>query len=146
MFTQIKTIKNEVVHVPNSQVLSNKIVNYSRLPEVIVHQEITIGYDVSRKLVEKLLLESASRTDNILGEPKPYVLIRNLENNYITYEINAYTSNPNQLVKTYSDLMKTIIDQFDRAGVEILSPQYVAIRKSTVGGSKRAKQRKQTLT
>jgi hypothetical protein len=50
------------------------------------------------------------------------------------------------MVKTYSDLMKTIIDQFDRAGVEILSPQYVAVRKSTVAGGKRAKQRKQTLT
>jgi small-conductance mechanosensitive channel len=53
---------------------------------------------------------------------------------------------PNQLVETYSDVMKTIIDQFDHAGVEILSPQYVAIRKSTVAGSKRARQRKQTLT
>jgi small-conductance mechanosensitive channel len=146
MFTQMGTIKDEVVHVPNSQVLANKIVNYSKLAKVIVHQQITIGYDVSRKLVEKLLLESASRTDNVLTEPKPFVLIRNLDNNYVAYEINAYTSKPNQLVKTYSDLMKNIIDQFDRSGVEILSPQHVAIRKSTVAGSQRAKQRKQTLT
>ena len=60
MFTKIRTIKDEIVHVPNNQVLGNKFVNYSALPKVIVHQQITLGYDVSRKLVEGLLLEAVS--------------------------------------------------------------------------------------
>ncbi|MGA2240163.1 MAG: mechanosensitive ion channel family protein [Candidatus Bathyarchaeia archaeon] len=131
MFTKIRTIKDEIVHVPNNQVLGNKIVNYSALPKVIVHQQITISYDVSRKLVEELLLEAAQRSEGLLAEPKPFLLVRDLDNNYVAYEINAYTDKPNRLVAIYSNLMENILDRFDQAGVEILSPQYVALRRST---------------
>lgn len=130
MFTRIRTTKDEIVHVPNSQVLTNKIVNYSALMKVIVHQQITIGYDVPRKLVEQLLLEVAKDTQEILSEPKPFVLIRNLDNNYVAYEINAYTNKPNHLITIYSDLMKNIKDRFDSAGVEILSPKHIVLRVS----------------
>lgn len=132
MFTQIKTIKNEVVHVPNSQILANKIVNYSKLPKVIVHQEVTIGYDVPRSHVEQLLLDAVDGSDGLLSEPKPFVLIRNLDNNYVAYEINAYTDKPNDLITTSSRLMQRILDRFTEAGVEILSPQHVAIHGSNL--------------
>jgi small-conductance mechanosensitive channel len=130
MFTQIRTIKNEIVHVPNSQVLSNKIVNYSTLPKIIVHQDVTIGYDVPRKRVEKLLKTSASKTTGLLAEPDPFVLVRRLDNYTVAYEINAYTDKPSELVTAYSELMKNILDEFEMAGVEVLSPQHVAVRKS----------------
>jgi small-conductance mechanosensitive channel len=130
MFTKIKTIKDEIIHVPNSQVLANKIVNYSESPNVIVHQEVTIGYDVPRTRVEELLLKAVVGIDNLLTEPKPFVLVRNLDNNYVAYEINAYTDKPNQLINTYSQLMKSTLDLFGKAGIEILSPQHIALRKS----------------
>jgi len=140
MFTKIKTIKDEIIHVPNSQVLANKIVNYSALPKVIVHQEVTIGYEVSRSHVEQLLLDAAKASEGLLPEPKPYVLVRNLDNNYVAYEINAYTDRPNELVQTQSSLMKNILDHFGRAGVEILSPQHITIHKSDSIQRGRAKQ------
>jgi small-conductance mechanosensitive channel len=130
MFTRIRTIKNELVHVPNSQVLSTKIVNYSAMPHVIVHYEVTIGYDIPRAIVENLLIQVALSTSGLLTIPKPFVLIRNLDNNFIAYEINAYTDKPNELITTYSKLMQKTLDIFREAGVEILSPQHVAIRDS----------------
>lgn len=131
MFTKIRTIKDEIVHVPNNQVLGNKIVNYSALPKVIVHQQVTLGYDVSRTLAEKLLLEAARGSEGLLAEPEPFALVRDLDNNYVAYEINAYTDRPNRLVAIYSNLMENILDRFDEAGVEILSPRHVALRDST---------------
>jgi small-conductance mechanosensitive channel len=131
MFTKIRTIKDEIICVPNSQVLGNKIVNYSALPRVVVHQQVTIGYDVPRRLVEQLLLEAAGRSQGLLSDPKPFVLIRNLDNNYVAYEINAYTDRPNQLVRIDSTLMTNVLDCFDKAGVEILSPQHVILHDST---------------
>lgn len=130
MFTKIKTIKDEIIHVPNSQVLNNKIVNYSELEKVVVHYQVTIGYDVPRKLAEKLLLQAATLTKGLLSEPTPFVLVRDLNNNYVSYEVNAYTDQPSQMVTIYSDLMKNALDVFGEAAVEILSPQHVAVRKS----------------
>jgi small-conductance mechanosensitive channel len=130
MFTKVKTIKDELIYVPNSQVLSNKIVNYSALGRVIVHYQVTIGYDVPRERVERLLLDACERTDGLLREPTPFVFVRDLNNNYVSYEINAYTDRPNRLIAIYSDLMKHALDTFSTAGVEILSPQHIALRKS----------------
>ena len=132
MFTKIKTIKNELVHVPNSQVLNNKIVNYSTLGKVIVHYQVTIAYEVPRRLVERLLLAASKLTEGLVPEPEPFVLVRELSNNYVLYEINAYTDQPNRLITIYSDLMKNTLDTFANAGVEILSPQHIAVRESTL--------------
>lgn len=147
MFTKIRTIKDEIIHVPNSQVLANKIVNYSALPNVIVHEQITIGYDKPRRVVEGLLLKAATNTQGLLPEPKPFVLVRELANNYVAYEINAYTGKPNQLVTIHSSLMQNILDRFEEAGVEILSPQHLAVRKSnpTVGRKPMRSLRQQSL-
>jgi small-conductance mechanosensitive channel len=130
MFTKIRTIKDEMIHVPNSQVLNGKIINYSTLGRVIVHYQVTIGYDVPRKDVERLLIDASKHVDGLLPDPKPFVLVRDLTNNYVSYEINAYTNEPNRLTTTYSDLMKNILDCFGQSGVEILSPQHIAIRRS----------------
>jgi hypothetical protein len=40
----------------------------------------------------------------------------------------AITFLQNELVRISSDLMKNILDVFDEAGVEILSPQYALLR------------------
>lgn len=127
MFTKLRTIKDEIIHVPNLQVLGNKIVNYSGLERCILHQEVTIGYDVKRTTVEELLKRAAAKTEGLLDDPSPFVLVRSLNNYYVTYEVNAYTNRQNQLVRIYSDLMKNILDVFGDAHVEILSPQHVVL-------------------
>ena len=47
---------------------------------------------------------------------------------YVSYEINAYTKEPKYMAFTYSELHKNILDKFDAAGVEIMSPHYLALR------------------
>jgi small-conductance mechanosensitive channel len=128
MFTKIRTIKDEMVHVPNLLVLGNKVMNYSALGRCILHQEITIGYDIKWTTVEGLLLRAAAKTDGILKDPQPFVLVRSLDNYYVTYEVNGYTSRQRELVRIQSDVMKNILECFDEANVEILSPQYVTLR------------------
>lgn len=49
----------------------------------------------------------------------------------MAYEINAYTEKPNELIAAYSRLMEQILNAFGDAGIEILSPQHVALRDST---------------
>ncbi len=47
--TRIQTLKNVIVSVPNSMVLNNNIINYSKnmgQSGLLVHSTITIGYDV----------------------------------------------------------------------------------------------------
>jgi len=74
------------------------------------------------------LTRAAAMTEGLLHDPPPFVLIMNLDNYYVSYEINGYTSRQNELIRIYSDFMKNILDVFGDAEVEILSPQYTVLR------------------
>ena len=57
-----------------------------------------------------------------------FVLITNLGDFAVTYELNVYTENPEQISQIYSDLYKNIQDECNSRGIEILSPSYLALR------------------
>ena len=56
------------------------------------------------------------------------MLQRSLNDNYPTYELNAYTDDPWRMATTYSELHQNIQDTFNEAGVEIMSPAYHGLR------------------
>ncbi len=128
MFTKIRTPKDEIIYVPNLSVLGSKIKNYSSLGRCIVHQKVTLGYDVKRRVVEELLLKAVSVTDGLLEKPEPFILVTKLAEYYVEYEVNAYTDQPNKLSNIYSDLMKNILDLCEEEGIELLSPAYSVTR------------------
>jgi small-conductance mechanosensitive channel len=63
-----------------------------------------------------------------LEKPEPFVLQTALDDFYVSYEINAYTKEPKYMAFIYSELHKNILEKFDAAGVEIMSPHYYALR------------------
>jgi small-conductance mechanosensitive channel len=95
---------------------------------LILHTTVTIGYDAPWRQVHQLLIGAALATENILSEPAPFVLQTSLDDSYVSYEINAYTNQARLMAVTYSELHSNIQETFNRAGVEIMSPHYAAIR------------------
>ena len=129
--TRIRTTKNERVTIPNNNILSGQIINFTtkaRTKELILYTSVTIGYDAPWKTVHELLIKAAAATENVLDDPGPFVLQLGLHDFYIEYEINAYTDKPRLTPATYSELHQNIQDQFNNAGVEILSPHFRANR------------------
>ena len=131
LVTRIRTPKNEIVTVPNSFIMSSQSVNYSRSANefgLILHAEVTIGYDVPWRLVHRMLIDAALRTKGILHEPYPFVLETGLNDWYPVYQINAYTREAQRMAAIYSELFQNIQDRFNEEGVEIMSPTYIATR------------------
>jgi small-conductance mechanosensitive channel len=131
LVTRVKTIKNEVITIPNVVVMQNEIVNFSaeaRGEGLILHTSITIGYDAPWRHVQDLLLNAATDTRDILHAPEPFVLKTSLDNYYVSYELNAFTDNPDRMADIYSELHQNILDKFNQASVEIMSPTYFAFR------------------
>jgi len=125
--THLRTIKNEEVSVPNSQILSGNVVNYSSLARekgLILHTTVGIGYETSWRQVETMLLMAAERTAGLLRAPSPFVLQKELGDFAIIYELNVYTDNPQEMMKRYTDLHREILDVFNEYGVQIMTPAY----------------------
>ena len=131
--TRIRTTKNERVTIPNTNILSGQIINFTskaRTRELILHTSVTIGYDVPWRQVHELLITAAKGTESVLADPEPFVLQKGLNDFYVEYELNAHTDQPRKTPATYSGLHQNIQDSFTEAGVEILSPHYRMLREA----------------
>ncbi len=131
LVTKIRTIKNEEITVPNTKIMNSEVINYSTCaPDhgLIIHTTVTIGYDAPWRQIHQLLITAALKTDLLLDTPAPFILQTELNDFYISYELNAYTRAPNQMAVIFSNLHQNIQDTFNEAGLEIMSPHYKAVR------------------
>jgi small-conductance mechanosensitive channel len=131
LVTRIKTIKNEIITIPNSSVLNGNTTNFSSEAVekgLIIHSTVTIGYDVPWRNVHQALTDAALRTNLILHEPKPFVFQTSLDDFYVAYQINAHVREASKQATIYSNLHQNIQDLFNERGIEILSPHYRAAR------------------
>lgn len=131
LVTRVITPKNEYISIPNLQVVNQSITNFTRLGKsrgIGLGVELTIGYDVPQKTVEKLLSRAAEKTPGVEVSPEPKVLQKQLGDFAITYELIAFTKNINSMPAIRSELVKNIAEEFANAEVEILSPIYQANR------------------
>jgi small-conductance mechanosensitive channel len=125
--TRIRTPKNEEVTIPNSTIMSAQTFNYSqsaRTCGLVLHTELTFGYDTPWKQVHELLLNAAKRTPNIMETPKPFILQTALDDFYAEYQLNVYINDADKMPRVYSDLHQNIQDTFNEAGLDLLSPHY----------------------
>ena len=131
LVTRIRTIKNEIISIPNSTVMNSHTINYSSDAPglgLIINTTVTIGYDTPWRKMHEALIEAALRTEFILQEPKPFVLQTGLQDFYVSYQINAYIRESNKQATIYSSLFQNIQDVCNEKGIEIMSPHYFAAR------------------
>jgi len=127
LVTKVRTIKNEDVTIPNSNIMTSHTINYTSAQQdtgLILHTAITIGYDVPWREVRALLIDAALKTPKIKAEPSPFVLQTSLDDFYVSYQLNAYTMHAASSAAIYSDLHSNIQYTFAAANVEIMSPHY----------------------
>ncbi len=125
--TKLRTTRNEEVSVPNSLFTAGTTVNYTRFarePGTFVSTKLSLGYDIPWRTVHELLLGAARRTEGLESEPAPYVLQTALSDFYIEYELRAAVSEPARRQAALSALHANVLDDFDAAGVQILSPHH----------------------
>ena len=143
LYTKIKTVRNELVTIPNQTLLQRQIVNYSGLDVLAIAVEVSMTYNNNRKVIEQLLIESAKMTEGILSSShtisltiEPYVILKNFDDYGATYELRAYTKRPNEYQKLQSEIRKNIYDMFQKHGLDLTIPQaQIDIVKNDLAGN-----------
>jgi len=127
LVTRLRSPKNEEIIVPNSQILSQEVINYNTLAKtrgLILHSIVGIGYETPWRQVEAMLLEAAGKTNGALRDPAPFVLQKSLGDFAVSYEVNIYCDDPTRIQLIYTDLHRNILDVFNQYGVQIMTPNY----------------------
>jgi small-conductance mechanosensitive channel len=124
--TKIRTRLAEEVSIPNSVVLSDTTKNYSRyvVEGLLIADRVSIGYSVPWRQIHAMLKEAAKRTAGLRKEPPPRVRQIELGDFYVVYELNAAVDSPGERIATLTRLRANIQDEFNRYGVQIMSPHY----------------------
>ncbi|MEM1268942.1 MAG: mechanosensitive ion channel domain-containing protein [Bacteroidota bacterium] len=116
--TVIRTLDNETVIIPNSEVTGGKIVNYSAKPYVRAEVPLLIGHDADFATVEALLFEAASASKRVLAEPAAEVQITDFTENGLRLQVEV-TTLPGDREDVVFEVAGEIKRRLDAAGIRV---------------------------
>jgi small-conductance mechanosensitive channel len=123
--THVLTNDNIMVIVPNSEFVSNRVVNWTHIdPRVRLRLVVGVGYGSDPHVVEKFLLEVANENPNVLKDPAPTVAFKEFGESTLNFELRVWAGDmahrPGNLE---SQLNFAIWDKFKKHGIELPFPQ-----------------------
>jgi small-conductance mechanosensitive channel/CRP-like cAMP-binding protein len=121
--TRIRTLENNYVVIPNSNIAKERITNY-KAPSPVLAQYLRVGtsYEAPPHKVKRAILEIAAQTSGVLKEPPPQVRTIDYGDFAIEYELKFWIDEYERHPSIQDDLKSRIWYQFKRVGIEIPFP------------------------
>ncbi|MDA9982317.1 mechanosensitive ion channel, partial [Gammaproteobacteria bacterium] len=122
--TMITTFDNATVIVPNSQLMTTEVINWShgsRLGRVKV--PVGVSYATDPEQVRTILLECAEENSTVLSRPAPQVRFMAFGESSLDFELRVYIRDIDYTLVVASELRFAIKKALDEAGIEIPFPQ-----------------------
>ncbi|MDA3882535.1 MAG: mechanosensitive ion channel [Bacteroidales bacterium] len=122
--TEIQLEDSNLITIPNLYIASNPV-KLIRKNNTVVSTSVSLGYDVSREVVEKVLKDAAEKT----GLKDPYVYITDLGDFSVVYKIHGFLEDSTAFFSSASRLNVNVMDGLHAHNVEIVSPTFMNQRR-----------------
>lgn len=120
--TQMRTIDNRVIVLPNSQITTAPIINFTARPRRRIDLTIGIDYEDDLQQAKALLLSVAGANPRVLSDPASDVLVGALAESSVNLVLRVWVSTPDVLIAK-SELLESIHLELRRNGMSIPFPQ-----------------------
>lgn len=120
--TQMRTIDNRVIVLPNSQITTAPIVNFTARPTRRLDLVVGVGYDDDLQAARDALLAAAGSTPLVLTEPAADVLVTSLAESSVNLTLRAWVST-SDILAAKSELLAAIHREIRGRGLSIPYPQ-----------------------
>jgi small-conductance mechanosensitive channel len=117
---EIQTEDRDLTTLPNLYLVTHPV-KVIRSSGTLVTAEVSLGYDIGRKAVEKALLAAAESSEL----EDPFVHIMKLGDFSITYRVAGLLTEVKNLISARSRLHGNVLDCLHRDAIEIVSPNFM---------------------
>ena len=121
--TEIQTEASNFVTLPNLYLVQNPVTTI-RPDGTFVSATVSLGYDVPRHRIERLLLQAADRA----GLEEAFVLTGELGDFSVVYRVAGKLTEVTSLITARSRLRSHMLDCLHEGDVEIVSPSFMNTR------------------
>ena len=120
--TVLVSFDNKKLIVPNSKIMDGTIINYTAQKTRRVDLTFGVGYESDNNKVKSILNRLIDEHKLILKNPEPFVRVASLGDSSIDYKVRVWTKTGDYWT-VYHDLLESVKDEFDKAGINIPYPQ-----------------------
>jgi small conductance mechanosensitive channel len=118
----LKTGDNREITMPNAQIYSGTIVNYSARDTRRIDLVIGIGYDDNIKQARDLVGQILQADDTVLNDPEPTIMLLELGESSVDFAVRPWVKSSDYWT-TRAALLEAIKIRFDEEGISIPYPQ-----------------------
>lgn len=122
--TEMRRFDGLYVSMPNSQIWSSHVLNYSRNATRRVEVLVGVAYDADLERARALLLETAQALPDVLTDPAPEVVITALNQSSVDMSVRAWVP-ASEYTRRWSQLNRNVKETLASNGIEIPFPQQV---------------------
>ena len=120
--TTLRTGDNKTIIVPNSNITSSIIVNYSAKPTRRVDLTVGVSYSDNLDKVREVISGILAADDRILVDPGPTIAVSELADSSVNFAVRVWV-NGSDYWPVFFDLNENIKKRFDEEGISIPFPQ-----------------------
>ena len=118
--TQIQTFDRGTVIVPNSELISGSVLNYTHSNSMgRVRVPVGVAYGTDPRKVESILLGIAESHPQVLKDPGPSIVFMRFGADSIDFEIRAFMKDVGYVLAIKSEMNYEIMEAFNKEGIEI---------------------------
>ena len=122
--SEIRTLDQVSIIVPNSQFLESKVVNWShRNPISRIRIPVGVAYKSDPEQVRQLLLRTGKQHPDVLAAPPSLVLFREFGDSALQFDLLVWVAQPSRQYIIKSDLLFMLAKALREEGIEIPFPQ-----------------------
>ena len=120
--TQLSTVDNQVIFVPNGVLSNGTIINYTYATTRRADLTVAISYSSNIKRAKEIAMEVMEKHPMVLKDPAPIVLVKDLAESSINLAVRPWAELPD-FFEMRSDILEQIKFKFDENGIQIPYPQ-----------------------
>ncbi|MGB1234227.1 MAG: mechanosensitive ion channel family protein [Planktomarina sp.] len=120
-FTELASVSNVQIIIPNSEVWGNVITNYSIYDTRRAEWTFGVGYGVNLKNAETIIRDTIMGDVRSLTAPAPFIQVNNLGDSSVDFLVRVWVSSADYFAYQ-ADMKRQVKEALDRGGIEIPFP------------------------